>query len=92
MTRVVITAKVKNVQAWEAGYREKAAMLRQLLRVSGPVQFCTNTDTNEICVTSEPDDLKHYLSMAQTTQVADAMDKDGVIRETVQFYILDKAL
>jgi hypothetical protein len=67
-------------------------MLRDLMKVTKPVQFSTNDDSNEICISAEPDDLDHYLAMAQSPEIAEAMDKNGVIRDTVKFYILDKKL
>lgn len=92
MTRIVITAKVKDVKKWEEGYRAHAPMLRELMGVTKPVQFSTDPETNEICLSAEPDDLKHYLEMAQSPEIAEAMEKNGVIRDTVNFYILDKEL
>ncbi len=92
MSRIVVTAKVKDVDKWEEGYRAHAPMLRELMNVSKLVQFCTNAETNEVCISAEPNDLEHYLKMAQSPQIAEAMEKNGVVKETVQFYILDKVL
>ena len=92
MARIVVTAKVKDVEKWEEGYRAHSPMLREILGVSKPVHFHTNSETNEICINAEPDDLEHYLKMLQTPEIAEAMDKNGVLRDTVKFYILDKQL
>jgi len=92
MTRIVITAKVKDAVKWEEGYRAHAPMLRQFLGVTKPVHFTTDVETNEICLNAEPDNLEKYLELAQSPEIAEAMDKNGVIRETVKFYILDKVL
>ena len=92
MARIVITAKVKDVVKWEEGYRSHAPMLRELMGVTKPVQFTTNADTNEICISAEPNDLEHYLKMGQSPEIAEAMEKNGVIGDTVKFYILDKML
>ena len=92
MTRIVITAKVKNAEKWEEGYRASAPMLREKMGVTKPVQFTTNAETNEICLSAEPDDLEHYLEMAQSPEIAEAMEKNGVNGDTVKFYILDKML
>ena len=92
MARIVVTANVKDVVKWEEGYRTHAPMLRDLMKVTKPVQFTTNADTKEICISAEPDDLEHYLTMAQSPEIAQAMEKNGVIADTVKFYILDKKL
>ncbi len=77
---------------WEEGYRAHAPMLRELMKVSKPVQFSTNAETNEICLSAEPDDLEHYLKMAQSPEIAEAMEKNGVIGDSVNIYILDKKI
>ena len=60
--------------------------------VPKPVQFSTDPETNEICLSAEPDDLDHYLETAQSPEIAEAMEMNGVIRETVKLFILDKQL
>lgn len=92
MTRIVATAQVKDVVKWEEGYRAHATMLREILGVTKTVHFTTNSETIEICINAEPDDLEHYLKMVQSPEVAEAMDKNGVLRDTIKFYILDKQL
>jgi hypothetical protein len=92
MTRIVITAKVLDTEKWEENYRIHAPMLRELMGVTKPVQFSTNAETNEICLSAEPDDLDHYLETAQSPEIAQAMEMNGVIRETVKLFILDKTL
>ena len=92
MTRIVITAQVIDTAKWEEGYRAHAPMLRESLGVTKPVNFTTNAETNEVCISAEPDNLEHYLEMAQSPLIAEAMAKNGVLAETVKFYILDKSL
>ena len=92
MTRIVVAAIAKDVVKWEEGYRSHAPMLRELMGVTKRVQFTTHAETNEICINAEPDDLEHYLGMAQSPEIAEAMEKNGVIRDTVKFYILDKTI
>ena len=92
MSKIVVTAQVEDAVKWEEGYRAHAPMIRDFLGVSKPVHFTTNEETNEICITVEPDDLEKYLELVQSPEIAEAMEKNGVKRETVKFYILDKVL
>ena len=92
MSRIVITAKVKDAVKWEAGYREHAPMLKEKLGVTQPIHFTTNTETNEICILGEPDNLEKYLEVIQTPEMVEAMEKNGVLRDTVKLYILDKQI
>jgi hypothetical protein len=67
-------------------------MIREFLGVTKPVHFSTNKETNEICISVVPDDLEKYLELVQSPEIAKAMDKNEVKRETAKLYILDKML
>jgi hypothetical protein len=45
-----------------------------------------------VALCAEPDDLDKYLEILNSQATADAMAYDGVKRETVKVYILDKEL
>ena len=92
MTRIVFTAKVKDAVKWEEGYREHAPMLRDKPGVTKPIHFSTSAETNEICIQGEPDNLEKYLELVQTPEMVEAMEKNGVLRDTVKLYILDKQI
>jgi len=92
MTRIVLTAQVEDAAKWEEGYRAHAPMIREFLGVTKPVHFSANVETNEICISVVPDDLEKYLELVQSSEIAEAMDKNGVKRETAKLYILDKVL
>ncbi len=67
-------------------------MIREFLGVSKPIYFSTNAETNEICINAEPEDLEKYLELVQTPEMVEAMEKNGVLRDTVKLYILDKQI
>jgi hypothetical protein len=92
MTKIVITAEVEDAVKWEEGYRAHAPLLREFLGVTKPIHFTTNKETNEICINAEPDDLEKYLELVQSPEVIEAMEKNGVKRDTAKLYILDKVL
>jgi hypothetical protein len=92
MSRIVLTAKVKDAVKWEEGYRSHAPLIREFLGVTKPIHFSANSETNEICISAVPDDLEKYLELVQSPEIAEAMEKNGVIRETAKLYILDKVL
>jgi len=92
MTKIVFTAQVQDAVKWEEGYRAHAPLLREFLGVTKPIHFTTNKETNEICINVEPDDLEKYLELVGSPEVIEAMEKNGVKRETAKLYILDKVL
>lgn len=86
MARVVITAEVEDSAQWEAAFRTHGKLLASM---SQSVSYFSN-DNNEVCIYSEPDDLDTYLQVLQSQDTADAMATDGVKRDTVKVYVLDR--
>jgi hypothetical protein len=87
--RVVITAQVKNVESWEKGFRTHGDLFRQM-GVS-KMEYATSAD-NRVAVCGDTTDLDAYMKVMNSQATADAMVHDGVNRETVQMFVLDKEL
>jgi len=87
MPRVVITAQVENSDAWEKGFHKHGQLLRSMSQSA--TYFATTAD-NEVVLYSEPEDLDKYMEVLESQNTADAMAFDGVKRETVKVYVLDK--
>ena len=90
MAKVVLTAQVEDTAKWEAGFRTHVDLFRSMT-ISQPISFSTN-DNNEVTIYLEPEDLDKYMADLETQETADAMAYDGVKRETVKVYVLDKEL
>jgi hypothetical protein len=90
MTKVVVTADVEDGKKWEEGFRTHADLFREY-GVQGDVHFSVLA-SNQIALYLEVDDLDHYLKMMDSDATAKAMQFDGVIRESVKIYELDKTM
>ncbi len=89
MPKVIITAQVNDPVKWEAGFRSHMQTFRNY-SISAPIHF--RTDGNEVVICMEPEDLDTFNRAMESKETADAMAHDGVKRETVKFYVLDKSL
>ena len=89
MPRVVVTAEVENVDKWEKGFRTHGDLFRQM-GVSR-MEYATGPG-NRIAVSGETNDLDTYMKIYDSPATAEAMASDGVRRETVQSFVLDKEL
>jgi len=87
MPRVLITAEVEDAAAWEAGFRTHGELLGSM---SQSVTHFSVSDDGEVALYSEPEDLDRYMQVLESPDTADAMANDGVKRETVKVYVLDK--
>lgn len=87
MPRVIITAQVEDAAKWEEGFRTHGALLRSM---SSTVTHFATTENNEVALYAEPTDLAAYFEVLESPATAEAMAYDGVLRETVKVYVLDK--
>ncbi len=88
MPRIVITAQVEDLVKWEEGFRTHGDLFRSQT-VSGPIGIGTN-EGNEVAMCLDASDLDTYMSILESTATAEAMAHDGVKRETVKVFVLDK--
>jgi hypothetical protein len=88
MTKVIITAQVEDAKKWEEGFRTHGDLFRKM-SLSKPIELTTH-ENNEVAICGEPDDLKKYLEALDSPATAEAMAFDGVKRETVKVFVLDK--
>jgi uncharacterized protein (TIGR02246 family) len=85
--RVVVTAQVADAPKWEEGFRTHGDLLRSM---SQTVTYFSASADNRIALYSEPADLDQYLQIMGSPDTAAAMAFDGVDRDTVKIYVLDR--
>ena len=90
MPKVVITAQVEDPAKWEKGFRTHASLFRSQT-VTKPIHFATIAG-NHVAVCAEPDNLDTFMKVMDSPATAEAMAFDGVKRETVKMFVLDKEL
>lgn len=87
MSRVIVTAEVEDAARWELAFRTHGALLHSM---SQTATYYGMTENNEIAVYSEPEDLDTYMKVLNSDDTAEAMAMDGVKRDTVKVFVLDK--
>jgi hypothetical protein len=89
MTGVVLTAHVKDAAKWEKSFRTHADLFKEN-HIS--LIHYTITKNNDVVMYSETDDVNAYREFTQSAEVIRAMEEDGVERDTVKVYPLEKDL
>jgi hypothetical protein len=89
MPQVVVIAEVENLEKWEKGFRTHGDLFRQM-GVSR-MEFGTGPG-NRIAVVGDTNNLDAYMKILDSPPTAEAMKSDGVKRETVQVFVLDKEM
>ncbi len=89
MPKIIVTAQVEDLVKWEEGFRTHADLFRSQTTIS-PVSMATSDEDNQVAVYFEVSDLDTALRVLQSQVTAEAMVSDGINRETVKVFVLDK--
>ena len=87
MAKVIVTAQIADPVKWEAGFRTHGDLFRSM-KARDAMHYAIKG--NEITVFSDTDDLTTFMKVMESQATADAMEFDGVKRETVKIVVLDK--
>jgi len=90
MAKILVIAKCKNQAQWEQGFRSHADFFRTAYGVKTPVSYGMGDD-NYVATCFEGDPA-HFMSAVASPETAEAMEGDGLDRDTVQVFVLDKEL
>jgi hypothetical protein len=87
MAKVVMTAQVQDGVKWEASFRTHADIFKTY-GLRAPVEFTVSG--NDVALCMEPADAQAFVQTISEPQTVEAMKADGVKRETVKMYVLEK--
>ncbi len=89
MPRIIITAQVEDQQKWEGGFRTHGNIFREQAIIS-PYQIGLEKDGKHVAVSAEVTDLDIFFEILDSQVTAEAMAYDGILRETVKVFVLDR--
>jgi len=88
MPKVIVTAQVQDPVKWEAGFRTHGDLFRTYTRA--PIHF--TIAGNEVTICMEPDNLDTFRRAMEPQATVEATAFDGVKRETVKTFVLDREI
>jgi len=88
MPKVIVTAQVEDAAKWKQGFRTHGDLFKSQT-VNSPIHFNVSPQ-NEVVICFEPEDLDKYLEILDSQATAEAMEFDGVKRDTVKIVPLDE--
>lgn len=89
MPRLVAMIQVEDLTKWEEGFLTHGALFRRQT-IRGAYHYTMIEDGNRVVLSADVDDVETFFQVLQTPDADDAKDLDGVKRETIQFFVLDK--
>ena len=88
MPKVVITAEVEDTAKWEQGFHSHGDLFRSQT-ITTPISMAIR-EGNEVAICAEPADLGTFMEILESPVTAEAMGHDGVRRDTVKVYVMDR--
>lgn len=88
MPKVIATAQVEDAAKWERGFRTHGELFKSQT-VNSPIHFNVSPE-NEVVICFEVDDLDKYMEILNSRATEEAMEFDGIKRDTVKIVALDK--
>lgn len=87
MPRIIVTAQVEDSASWEEGFRTHKDVFNDYTATA--IHF-TATNENEVAILWEVADTDTFMEQLESPATAEAMGADGVIRDSVKVFVLDK--
>ena len=91
MSKILVIAQCKGQAKWEAGFRTHADLFRNSYAVSKPVSYGVGED-DYVAACFETSDFAKAMSAISSPETAKAMEFDGILRDTMKVFVLDKEL
>jgi len=89
MPRIVAVVEVDDLKTWEPAFRTHGELFRQQT-IKGVYEYTMIEDGNRVVLSADVEDIETFFSVLETADAEDAKDVDGVKRESMQFFVLDK--
>ena len=87
MPKVIVTAEIEDAEKWEKGFRSHGDLFKSQTVTNTSFQI---TEDNKVAACFEVSDLDTYMKVFKSPRTAEAMAYDGIKKETVQVFVLDK--
>jgi hypothetical protein len=87
MTKIVLTAQVEDSAKWEERLRTHGELLKT---TTSTMVYYTVTKDNEVAMCTDVADVAKSMEVMASPAIAESMAYDGVKRETVKIFVLDK--
>jgi len=85
--RIVVTAEVADTAKWEQGFRTHGDLFKSMSLSES--FYAINDDNKRIAVYTEPENLDQFMAVLESQATADAMESDGIDRDTVNVFVLE---
>jgi len=90
MAKVVLTAQVENTTSWEKAFRTHRDLFRDF-GLAGVYEYGIG-ENNEVAVVVDVSDADAFIETLGSPENVAAMKNDGVRRETVKVFVVDREL
>lgn len=90
MTKIVLTAQVEDTETWEKEFRGHRDFFKEFGYTS--VYEYAIGENSEVALVVDVNDVNGFLATLESPENVAAMENDGVKRDTVKVWVIDKTL
>jgi len=90
MAKIVLTAEVEDTAKWEKAFCSHADLFKKM-GVATRYDYAIG-EGNHVAVCAEAKDAAAFLTSLESAENVEAMKNDGVKRDTVKVFVVDKNL
>ena len=81
--------EVHDLPQWERNFRTHGELFRRQT-INGHYDYTMIEDSNRVVLSADVRDIDTFFHMLKSPDADDAIDLDGVERESIQFFVLHK--
>ena len=89
MPKIVATIEVEDLAKWEAGFLTHDDLFRRQT-IRGGYDYTMIEEEKRVVLCAEVSDVETFFQVLNSQDAEDAKEMDGVKRESIRFYVLDK--
>ena len=89
MAKIVATVQVADLSKWEKSFRTHGELFHRQT-INGQYDYTMIEDGNRVVLCADVSDVDKFFKVLESSEAEDAKDLDGVKRETIRFFVLDK--
>jgi hypothetical protein len=89
MTKIVAMIKVEDLDEWERGFLRHGDLFRSQT-INGQYDYTMIEADNRVVLCADVRDVDTFFKALETPAADAAKDLDGVFRESIHFFVLEK--
>jgi hypothetical protein len=89
MPKIVATIQVADLAEWEERFRTHGELFRRQT-INGQYDYAMVSEGNRVVLCADVGNVDTFFNVLESAEAEHAKEFDGVKRETIEFFVLDR--